>query len=120
VSTIFEFLTNPENLNWAFKKAQRLYRMADGVYDIAEVAAFELNLEKELRSIAKDFAELSYQLKPLVLLPQPKDERARRPANEAEFSHRGTRSSCLDSRSQRNWPVARLKDADLELRSSSL
>lgn len=72
MSNLFDFLTNSENLNWAYRKALRLYRMADGVYDIAEVAAFELNLESELQSIAKDFASLSYTLKPLVLLPQPK------------------------------------------------
>jgi hypothetical protein len=60
VSNLFDFLTNSENLNWAYRKAQRLYRMADGVFDIAEVAAFELNLESELQSIARDFASLSY------------------------------------------------------------
>jgi hypothetical protein len=72
VTKIFDFLVSTENLNWAWRKAQRLYRMADGVYDIAEVSAFELDLEYQLRSIQKDFTSLSYKLKPLVLLPQPK------------------------------------------------
>jgi len=72
VSRIFDFVVSAENLNWAWQKARRLYRMADGVYDIAEVSAFELNLENELESIQKAFRSLSYKLAPLVLLPQPK------------------------------------------------
>ncbi|MDB5617039.1 hypothetical protein [Tardiphaga sp.] len=72
MSRLFDFLISSENLNWAWRKARSLYRMADGIYDLAEVSAFELNLEQELRSIQRRLASQSYQLDPLILLPQPK------------------------------------------------
>jgi hypothetical protein len=62
----------PENLNWAWKKAKNLYQMSDGLYDKAEVAAFELDLESQLNSIEDQFRQGAYQLSPLRLLPQPK------------------------------------------------
>ncbi|WP_454758821.1 hypothetical protein [Caulobacter segnis] len=65
-------LVSPENLAWAWQKARRLYQGADGPIDIAEVAAFELDLENQLAKIGSDFQNLTYRPRPLTLLPQPK------------------------------------------------
>lgn len=62
----------PENFLWAWRKVKRSYRMADSLYDQAEVAAFELNLEAELANIAADFAAGQWVNQPLRLVPQPK------------------------------------------------
>ncbi len=67
-----ELLILPENLLWAWRKARKCYRMADGLFDQAELAAFELNLEAELDSIRSDFARWEYICAPLKLVPQPK------------------------------------------------
>lgn len=67
-----KLLTSSENLIWAWRKAQRLYQSADVPYDVAELGAFELDLEAQLRSIRRDFRSGKYKLSPLVLLPQPK------------------------------------------------
>jgi hypothetical protein len=74
-----DLLISSENLSWAWRKAQRLYQFADGPYDVAELARFELDLERQLQSIARDFRTGAYKLAPLVLLPQPKkpDENGR-------------------------------------------
>jgi hypothetical protein len=72
VSRILEQLVSNENLSWAWQKTRRLYETSDGPVDWAEVAAFELDLERQLRLLAKSFQNLSYRLRPLVLLPQPK------------------------------------------------
>lgn len=65
-------LISSENLSWAWRKARRLYTAADGPHDAAEIAGFELDLENQLKSIAKDFANGRYKMSPMVLLPQPK------------------------------------------------
>lgn len=62
----------PENLIYAWRKAKRLYRMADGYIDRAEVYAFELNLEDELALIQKQFEKGIYKTKKLRPLPRPK------------------------------------------------
>jgi hypothetical protein len=67
-----ERITSPENLAWAWKKARWLFQHADGPVDSGAVAAFELNLERNLNTIAKRFASSTYRLSPLALLPQPK------------------------------------------------
>ena len=67
-----ESIISSENLNWAWRKARRLYRSGDGLYDFAEVAEFELDLESQLKSISNDFETGKYELAPLILLPQPK------------------------------------------------
>ena len=72
MSRIKQHLTSSENLTWAWKKAQWLYRTADGPVDLAEVAAFELDLERQLKLIGTKFLNLSYRLRPIILLPQPK------------------------------------------------
>lgn len=68
----FELLLLPENMLWAWRKVRRAYRRADSLYDQAEVAAFELDLEAQLDSIRKDFAAGKWQGTPLRLVPQPK------------------------------------------------
>lgn len=67
-----DLLVSRENLNWAWKKARWLYRGADGIYDVAEVAAFELELERHLDELAADLSSGSYRLRPIILVPQPK------------------------------------------------
>lgn len=68
----FNLLLMPENLLWAWRKARRCYRMADGLFDQAELAAFELNLEAELAAIRHDFEMGSWRNRPIKLVPQPK------------------------------------------------
>lgn len=67
-----EQLVSPENLSWAWQKARRLYRMADGPVDFGEVTAFELDLENQLKKMARQLAAGTYKLAPIALLPQPK------------------------------------------------
>src|SRR5689334_7098334 len=70
--TWFDLLLMPENLLWAWRKARRCFRMADGLFDHAEIAAFELNLEAELASIRHDFETGNWRNRPIRLVPQPK------------------------------------------------
>jgi hypothetical protein len=72
MSRFREQLTSRENLVWAWQKAKRLYDSADGPVDWGAITAFELDLERQLDAIAKDFTDLKYRLTPLILLPQPK------------------------------------------------
>ncbi len=67
-----ELLLLPETTLWAWRKVRRAYQMADSLYDQAELAAFELNLEAELDGIRADFAQGRWSNKPLRLVPQPK------------------------------------------------
>jgi len=68
----YERLLLPENLNYAWQKAKRLYKMADGYVDKAELAAFELDLENQLKLIHRKFESRKYELKKLRPLPRPK------------------------------------------------
>jgi len=68
----FDLLLLPENLLWAWRKVRRSYRMADGLFDQAELAGFELNLEAELASIRHDFETGGWKNRPIRLVPQPK------------------------------------------------
>jgi hypothetical protein len=61
-----------ENLEWAWKKAKRFYRLGDVWYDEVEVARFEGNIENELKRIAGEFRAQNYRLSPLRPVPQPK------------------------------------------------
>ena len=70
--TWFELLLLPENLLWAWRKVQRCYGMADSLFDQAEIAAFDLNLENELASIKRDFETGNWENRPIRLIPQPK------------------------------------------------
>ncbi|PJI42203.1 RNA-directed DNA polymerase [Ferrovibrio sp.] len=72
MSKAYDLLITPEYLIWAWKKAQRLYRQADNIYDLVELAAFELNIEENLRDIQRSFEAGRYVVSPMKLLPQPK------------------------------------------------
>lgn len=67
-----ELLVLPDNLIWSWRKAKALYRVSDALHDQSQVAAFELNLEQELRQIRRDLESGRYRTRPLRLLPQPK------------------------------------------------
>jgi hypothetical protein len=71
--TWHELLQLPETALWAWRKVRRAYQAADSLYDPAEVAAFELNLEAELDAIRAAFAEGRWSNRPLRLVPQPKN-----------------------------------------------
>jgi hypothetical protein len=68
----YERLLLPENLNYAWLKARRLYRSADGYVDTGELAAFELDLERNLLELRRRFVNARYRLKKLRPLPRPK------------------------------------------------
>lgn len=70
--TWHELLQLPETALWAWRKVRRAYRAADCLYDPAELAAFELNLEAELDAIRAAFAEGRWLNRSLRLVPQPK------------------------------------------------
>lgn len=70
--TPFDRLLLPENLHYAWLKAKSLYRRADGFVDLGELAAFELDLERRLLDIHRQFDRGSYRLKKLRPLPRPK------------------------------------------------
>lgn len=70
--SIYERLLAPENLNYAWGKAKNLYRMADGFVDHGEIASFEIDLERRLLEIRRQFEKGSYRLKKLRPLPRPK------------------------------------------------
>ncbi len=70
--TLHELLQLPETLLWAWRKVRRCYQAADSLYNQAELAAFDLNLEAELDSIRQDFAAGRWTGQPLRLVPQPK------------------------------------------------
>ena len=70
--TVSERLTLPENLIYAWRKALQLYRMADGYVDRAELAEFEINLERELATIHAQLESGTYKLRKLKPLPRPK------------------------------------------------
>ena len=70
--TWHELIQLPETALWAWRKVRRAYQAADSLYDPAELAAFELNLEAELDAIRADFAEGRWSNRPLRLVPQPK------------------------------------------------
>lgn len=69
---LHELLQLPETLLWAWRKVRRCYQAADSLYNQAELAAFDLNLEAELDSIRQDFAAACWTGQPLRLVPQPK------------------------------------------------
>ena len=70
--TPYDRLLLPENLNYAWRKAKRLYRMADGYVDSGEIAEFELDLEHRLGRIHRRFKQGHYRLRKLRPLPRPK------------------------------------------------
>lgn len=70
--TWHELLQLPETTLWAWRKVRRAYQVADSLYNTAELAAFELNLEAELDAIRTEFAAGHWVNRPLRLVPQPK------------------------------------------------
>ena len=68
----YERLLLPENLNYAWLKAKKLYRTADGYIDNGELAEFELDLERRLIGIKRQFERGVWRLKKLRPLPRPK------------------------------------------------
>ena len=70
--TAYDRILLPENLNYAWLKAKRLYRMADGYIDNGELAEFELDLERRLIGIRRQFERGVWRLKKLRPLPRPK------------------------------------------------
>ena len=70
--TAYQRLLLPENLNYAWLKAKRLYGMADGYIDNGELAEFELDLEQRLIRIQRQFERGVWRLKKLRPLPRPK------------------------------------------------
>lgn len=68
----YDRLLLPENLNYAWRKAKKLYRMADGYVDHCEIGEFELDLEHRLARIYEQFQKGHYRLSKLRPLPRPK------------------------------------------------
>ena len=71
--TAYDRLLLPENLNYAWIKAKRLYQTADGYIDNGELAEFELDLEQRLTRIQRKFEQGVWRLKKLRPLPRPKE-----------------------------------------------
>ena len=65
----YDRLLLPENLNYAWRKAKTIYRMADGYVDHGEIAEFELDLERRLKRIQTYFENGHYRLSKLRPLP---------------------------------------------------
>lgn len=78
-------LVLPENLNYAWLKAKKLYRTADGYVDSGEWAEFELDLENRLRRIGQQFRQGHYQLKDIRPLPRPKKIEDDKPIDRQYF-----------------------------------
>ena len=81
----YERLLLPENLNYAWRKAKTLYRMADGYVDHGEIAEFELDLERRLKRIQTYFENGHYRLSKLRPLPRPKALTDEKPINRQYF-----------------------------------
>lgn len=81
----YERLLTPENLTYAWIKAKNLYRTADGYIDTGEIASFELDLERRLLDIRRQFEKGSYRLKKLRPLPRPKKISKEQPVNRQYY-----------------------------------
>lgn len=81
----YDRLLLPENLNYAWRKAKRIYRAVDGYVDLGEIAEFELDLEDRLQSIRARFRAGRYRLRPLRPLPRPKEIRNGQPIDRQYF-----------------------------------
>lgn len=83
--TAFSRLLLPENVNYAWQKAKRLYRTSDGYVDHGELAEFELDLELRLKRIRQQFEKGSYRTKSLRALPRPKKIKDGEPVNRQYY-----------------------------------
>lgn len=81
----YDRLLLPENLFYAWSKAKNLYRMADGYVDSAELAEFELDLERRLDAIHTQFVNRTFRLRPLRPLPRPKSLQSGIPIDRQYF-----------------------------------
>lgn len=83
--SVYERLLQPENLNYAWIKAKNLYRTADSFIDAGEIAAFEVDLERRLLDIRRQFERGIYRLKKLRPLPRPKKISKEQPVNRQYY-----------------------------------
>ena len=74
-----------ENLIWAWRKAELLYRRTEGLQDQAEVAAFDLDLDNNLEQIRSAFRDGVFATQPVKLLPQPKTPLKNKPRMRQSF-----------------------------------
>ena len=81
----YDRLLLPENLNYAWRKAKRIYGTVDGYVDLGEIAEFELDLEARLQRIRSRFRAGRYRLRPLRPLPRPKEVRNGQPIDRQYF-----------------------------------
>lgn len=63
------------NLRWAWEKVRREATPGDIWFDEIDLARFDLELEKNLQSIADDFSKGRYQMMPIRPLPFPKQNK---------------------------------------------
>jgi hypothetical protein len=73
VGPFIDELADQLNLRWAWEKVRHQAAQSDYWYDEIELAGFELELERNLESIAAEFRSGDYRLAPLRPLPFPKD-----------------------------------------------
>jgi hypothetical protein len=64
----------PENLYWAWEKAKRIFVSDAAWFDDLEVARFEGELDKELKSIARDLQSGNYSCSAVRPVPHPKGD----------------------------------------------
>jgi hypothetical protein len=72
MSSFLDEVSDQLNLRWAWEKVQKQATPGDNWFDEVELAAFDLELEKNLQSIAAEFLKGRYRLAPLRPLPFPK------------------------------------------------
>lgn len=72
MSKFLDDVTDQLNLRWAWEKVRNEAQPGDIWFDEIELAAFELELEKNLANIAQEFRKGDYTLFPLKPLPFPK------------------------------------------------
>ncbi|NQT55026.1 MAG: hypothetical protein HQ551_02220 [Desulfobacteraceae bacterium] len=65
-------LTDQLNLRWAWEKVRNEARPGDIWFDVVELASFELDLERNLESISREFKRGYYRLNPIKPLAFPK------------------------------------------------
>ena len=70
--TFLQEVADQLNLRWAWEKVRREATPGDIWFDEIELAAFDLELEQNLQSIAAEFATGTYKVAPLRPLPFPK------------------------------------------------
>jgi hypothetical protein len=72
VNDFLKEVTDQLNLRWAWDKVRREATPGDIWFDEVELAGFELELERNLESIAAEFRKGRYHPKPLRPMPFPK------------------------------------------------